>query len=273
MSTAYHPQTDGQSENMNKQVETMLRSRVNFDQDDWDEQLPLIVLAINSSKHASTQYSPAYLTYGRELQQPLDIALAPLRDIDNPSVQQRVERGLAAWNKARDSMLKAQQRQAHYANQHRSDVKLKAGDRVLLSVEHLQFIGAGSRTPKLAGKYIGPFVVKKAINDNAYTLELPDQLRLLYDTFNISRLRPYKDGSVLFPDRPQPHDRPPPEISHSDNGAPAWEVERIVAKRGRGSATRWLVLWRGYPLEEATWEPRASLFGAEEALAEFESLH
>jgi transposase InsO family protein len=273
MSTAYHPQTDGQSENMNKQVETMLRSRVNFDQDDWDEQLPLIVLAINSSKHASTQYSPAYLPYGRELQQPLDIALAPLRDIDNPSVQQRVERGLAAWNKARDSMLKAQQRQAHYANQHRSDVKLKAGDRVLLSVEHLQFIGAGSRTPKLAGKYIGPFVVKKAINDNAYTLELPDQLRLLYDTFNISRLRPYKDGSVLFPDRPQPHDRPPPEISHSDNGAPAWEVERIVAKRGRGGATRWLVLWRGYPLEEATWEPRASLTGAEEALAEFESLH
>lgn len=269
MSTAYHPQTDGQSENTNRQVETMLRARVNFNQNDWDEHLPLVVLAINSSKQASTQQSPAYLTYGRELTQPLDLAIAPLREMNNPSAEQRIKKIHDAWQRARQSLQLAQQRQSHYANQHRSEVKIKLGDQVLLSTENLQFIGASKRARKLASKFIGPFIVQHVANDNACRLELPEQLKALHHTFNVSRLKLYKDGSLLFPDRPLPHARPPPQ-SLSDNGAPLYEVKQILAKRGRGSGTRWLVHWKGYPQFEATWEPKDNLAGAAEALAEFE---
>ena len=47
------------------------------------------------------------------------------------------------------------------------------------------------------------------------------------------------------------------------------EVERIVAQRGRGARTRFLVYWKGYPLEEATWEPRAAIASAPDCLKEF----
>ena len=166
-------------------------------------------------------------------------------------------------------MLKAQQRQAHYANQHRRDVQLKVGDLVLLSTEHITFNRRGTRCPKLESKFIGPFPINAVTNNNAYNLTLPPSLGALHHTFNISRLKLYKDGSQAFPDRPAPHARPPP-VARSDNGAEEYEVDRILAKRGRGRAERYLVSWKGYPLYDATWEPYENLVpNAAEALADF----
>jgi hypothetical protein len=202
------------------------------------------------------------------LTQPIDLAIAPLSQMNNPTAAQRIEKLHTVWNSAREALGVAQQRQAHYANQHRTDVKFKVGDQVLLSTENLQFIRADRRTPKLESKFIGPFYVKQVANDNAYVLDLPQQLQSLHSTFNISRFKVYRDGSQLFPDRPVPESRPPPEAL-SDNGAPLYEVDKIVAKRGRGVGTRYLVKWVGYPMWEATWEPKENLGGAAEALAEF----
>ena len=85
--------------------------------------------------------------------------------------------------------------------------------------------------------------------------------------FNISRLKVYHDGSALFPGRPQAFDRPPPE-SITESGAEIYELDRILAARGSGNRSQYLVLWKGYPLESAAWEPARNL-NAPDALAEF----
>ena len=71
MSTAYHPQTDGQTERANRTIEEMLRAYVNRKQNDWDQYLTAIELAYNNSKQASTGYSPFYLNYGQHPSIPL----------------------------------------------------------------------------------------------------------------------------------------------------------------------------------------------------------
>ena len=116
---------------------------------------------------------------------------------------------------------------------------------MLLSTEHLKMLGADKRTPKFTFKYIGPFKMKRVVNDNAYELDLPPQLQI-HPVLNISRLKPYRDGHAAFPARPAADSRPPPEVALED-GAPVFEVESIIAKRGAGARTRYLVKWRGYP--------------------------
>ena len=79
--------------------------------------------------------------------------------------------------RARAHIEQAQQRQAHYADQHRRAVTFTVGDKVLLSTEHLKLLGADKRTPKFTYKYLGPFKIKRVVNDNAYELDLPPSCR------------------------------------------------------------------------------------------------
>jgi hypothetical protein len=175
----------------------------------------------------------------------------------------------AAVRFGRDRLLSAQERQARNANRHRRDAAFAVGDAVLLSTEGLTL---RNFTNKLCARFVGPFRVTAVVNANAYTLALPPQLQALHPTFNIDKLKLYRDGRALFPARPQPFDRPPPEAQADSNGDEVWEVERIIAARKRGRAKECLVVWRGYPPEENTWEPRAMLAkSAKDALAEFEA--
>jgi hypothetical protein len=269
MSTAYHPQTDGQTERANRTLEEMLRSYVSIAQTDWDEYLSVLELAYNNSKQISTGFSPFYLNYGREVQMPIDIALGAARSCKNPEAADRILELKRNLKSAHDNILKAQQRQGRYADQHRRDIQFKVGDRVLLSTQHLRLIG-DNRTIKFANRNIGPFVVKRVIGSNAYELDLPPQMQI-HPVINVSRLLPYRDGLTSHPHRVQPHTRPPPDIQH-DDGAGTYEVERIIARRGSSRRVEYLIEWKGYPLWEATWEKMSNLDGAREAIQEFESL-
>ena len=87
---------------------------------------------------------------------------------------------------------------------------------------------------------------------------------------NVSQLKEYRDGTDLFPNRPQPLTRPDP-VAKEDSGAPEWEVERILDHKTRGRSKRvwYLVEWKGYPLHEATWEPIENLDGALDTVIEY----
>ena len=267
MSTAYHPQTDGQTERANRTLEEMLRSRVNFAQSDWDEHLATAELAVNNATQASTGFSPFYLNAGQEVRLPLDEAIAGLRPSSNPEAADRIRRLRSDLIRARSHIEQAQKRQAKYADQHRRDVRFVVGDQVLLSTAHLRMLGADKRTPKFTFRYLGPFVVKRVANANAYELDLPAQLRI-HPVFNVNRLKAYRDGAASFPSRPQPDARPPPEIALAD-GAEVYEVESILAGRGAGARAQYLVKWRGYPVWEATWERPSVLTGARQVLADY----
>jgi hypothetical protein len=180
----------------------------------------------------------------------------------------RIRRLKSDLDRAREHIERAQKRQAKYADQHRRDVIFKVGDSVLLSTDHLKMVGADKRTPKFASKYIGPFKIKRVANANAYELDLPVQMRI-NPVLNISRLKVYRDPSS-FPSRPSTVIRPPPEITLED-GAEQYEVESILARRGSGARSQYLVKWLGYPVWEATWEKSSSLTKAKDAVQDFES--
>lgn len=269
MSTAYHPQTDGRSEREQRTMTQYLRSFCAFRPTDWDEMLPLAELAMNSMKQASTGQSPFFLLYGREPATALDRALTTgaqsqsLSVTDggvNPVALERHQRMKQTWQHARAAAGIAQQRMAVNADRHRRQLRFQVGDQVMLSTRHLRF---KVPTSKLSAVYAGPFKVLEVINANAYRLELPPALHI-HDVINITLLKPYKDGTAAFPHRPVAANRPPPEAVDS-NGAESYEVDYIAAAR-RG---QFLVVWKGYPVEEATWQQRSDLTGAAEAIAAF----
>ena len=201
LSTAQHPQSDGQSEREIQTLITALRSYVNAMGNDWDEYLPALELAFNSKQQASTGAAPFTLVYGTEARLPIDCALDDARPATVPAVEQRAERMKQALD------LRAQQGgDARRPSRSGSPIDTAAccscseGDQVLLATEGLQL---RSGTHKLTARYIGPFRVLGTVNDNAVTLELPPLLGALHPTFNISRLKLYRDGRALFPGRPQ----------------------------------------------------------------------
>lgn len=270
MSTAYHPQTDGQTENANKALEIMLRSVINFEQDDWEDHLSAAELAINNARNETTGLSPFYMFYGRESRLPLDLALAPLTKARaNPSAADALARWRAALVRAQETTKSMQARQKKYADARRRPLTFAVGDRVLLATANLKLVGEMKRARKFTERYVGPYRVKKVINDNAYELELPPTMRI-HPVINVSQLKEYHDGAAAFPSRPVPLTRPEPAAVTND-GAPEWEVERILDHRraGRRKVLQYLVLWKGYPVHEATWEPIEQLDGALEEVIEY----
>jgi Reverse transcriptase (RNA-dependent DNA polymerase)/RNase H-like domain found in reverse transcriptase/Integrase zinc binding domain/Retroviral aspartyl protease/Chromo (CHRromatin Organisation MOdifier) domain len=265
MSTAYHPQTDGQTERQNRTLEDMLRSFTNYNQDDWDEYLISLEIAYNDSIHLSTNETPFYLNSGQHPR------LSPLLSVNtttsnHQSVNDMLSQLQKAINNAKTSLLQAQQRQQQYANESRREVTFKVGDEVLLSTANLRNM---ERAPKLYPKFIGPYKIKKVISDVAYELDLPMTMRI-HHTFHVSKLKKYnKDDNEIF-EREQII-RPAPIIINEEE---EFEVEKIIDKRETGTRSRrkinYLVLWKGYPRWEATWEDVHQLTNAQDKIQEYE---
>jgi hypothetical protein len=268
LTTAHHPQSDGQSEREIQTLITALRSYANSMGNDWDEFLPALELAFNSKQQASTGTAPFTLVYGQDARLPIDCALDGARPASVPAAADRATRMRTALDFARSKAELAQARQKQAADRHRRLMLLKPGDQVLLATDGLQL---RSGTHKLTGRFIGPFPVTGSVNDNAVTLELPPLLGALHSTFNISRLKLYRDGSAQFPTRPRQLHQPP-AVDHDTNGAPRYAVESVLAQRGPSNRRELLVRWEGYGAEHDQWQPRSQLVrSAPAAVAEFDA--
>jgi hypothetical protein len=264
MSTARHPQSDGQTEREIRTLTTALRAYCNDNQDDWDDHLDMLELGFNCAVQTSTQTSPYELLYGMKPRLPIDAALSTLAP-RNPAAIDRIARMRKAMQCAREHLTRAQTHQTR--NARRRIAALAINDMVLLSTDGLLMRGFGN---KLCSRYVGPFRVTKVINANAYRLALPTRMQALHSTFNIDKLKLYRDGADAFPSRPLRYDRPPPVADADSNGDTEYYVERITAQRYQGRRMQFLVQWQGYPVEESTWQSRADLVGAEGALADWE---
>ena len=264
MSTAYHPQSDGQTERTNRTLEEMLRAYVDSRQSNWEDFLSAVEIAYNNSVQASTGFAPHFLNHGQDLQLPID--RLNTEKTDNPAASELLGGIKAALEIAKTNLAQAQRTQAKYADQARREVSYKVGDRVMLSTANLSYRG---KTAKLLPKFVGPYPVVAVKGPNAYELKLPVTL-MVHPVFNVSRLKPFVDGSHQFPERRQ-EDRPAPELV--DDGAEVYEVEKILDSRTNLFAgrrrTEFLVKWRGYPDSDNTWEPESHLLGAHDAVQDF----
>jgi hypothetical protein len=266
MSTAFHPESDGQTERTNRTLEDMLRAYVNYEQSDWDQYLVSAEIAINNNQQTSTKYSPYYLNYGQHPIFPHSNGITREAEASNPTAGELHEKIMNNLKLAKDNIDQAQQRQTHYANEKRTEMEYQVGELVWLSRVNLKLI---DRAPKLASKFIGPFEIIERIGQVAYKLKLPHQMKI-HPVFHVSLLRTHQDASEQFPSREVEYSKPPPIVKDNEQ---EYEVERIVNHRSRGkdrsNHVEYLVLWKGYPEHEKTWEPEKHLANAKQLIKDY----
>ena len=144
MSTAYHPQTDGQTERVNRILEEALRAYVNAMQTDWDCHLPSLQFAYNTARHSSTNETPFFLNYGRHPIIPTNLtnALPNQSPLQNVPVANAFLQGLrAAMERANTALEQSRARYKRVADTHRKHVTYEMGDKVLLSMSHVTLPG------------------------------------------------------------------------------------------------------------------------------------
>ena len=268
LTTAYHPEADGQTERVNRVLIEMLRAMVDEEQSNWDDCLASCEITYNTSQHSSTQHSPYYLNHGEEMTKPISLLAPP--PAGNSDAQQLLTQMHSALNRAKEHLLAAQARQAVYANTTRRHVVFDTGDRVWLSTEHLHLPGTNS--DKLRHRWCGPFRVAHKVSDINYRLELSGALASskVHPTFHVSQLRPFIEFDRFAHD---PDDLPPVAEWHQD-GTALYEVERITNHRMHRGATQYLVKWYGYPASSASWEPADSITAtAPDAIADYRLRH
>jgi hypothetical protein len=249
-SSAYHPETDGQTEDVNRKVEEILRCFVNNKQSNWDLFLIDLEFAYNSASHSSTTLSPFFLTCGTEPRR------APfcMTTASNPAATDFLENIHTAVTTAHEAIITANKDTTIQANLRRRLSTFAVGDLVLLSTRYLvpdTYTGAR----KLMQKFCGPFAITANINDVTYRLDLsvPLLLRGIYNAFHAKLLRPYHPDTS-FERTPVA----PPPIQFPD-GHTKYEVEKLVRYRLHRRKPQYLVHWKGYCDHENSWVPAVDL--------------
>ena len=258
LSTAFHPQTDGQSEVTIRVLENFLRPYVELRPSTWSKYLSLAEFAANNAVSVSTGYSPFYLNTGGNPVLPETMLLPP--SVSNEAVRETISRMKVALEDAKTNLVTAQARMKKQGDKTRRSEIFSEGDKVYLSTRNLRTFGQHIPA-KLRRRWVGPFTITKAISPVAYRLDLPLGWQI-HPTFHVSSLKRY----IRHPEFEREAEPPPPVLVDGDL---EYEVETILWHRGKGARRRYLVMWRGHPLTEATWEPESNLANAPEILADY----
>ncbi|GJZ66131.1 putative reverse transcriptase domain-containing protein [Tanacetum coccineum] len=176
MSTAYHPQTDGQSERTIQTLKDMLRACVIDFGNGWVRHLPLVEFSYNNSYHASIKAAPFEALYGRKCRSPV------------------------CWAEIKQRIQASRDRQKSYANLKLKPMEFQVGDRVMLKVSPWKGVVRFGKRGKLKPRYVGPFKVLEKVRSIAYKLELPQELSRVHNTFHVSNLKKcYFDEPLAVP--------------------------------------------------------------------------
>ncbi|GJW92977.1 putative reverse transcriptase domain-containing protein [Tanacetum coccineum] len=197
LSTAYHPETDGQSERTIQTLEDMLRACVIDFGSSWDRHLPLVEFSYNNSYHASIKAAPFEALYGRKCRSPVCWSEVGESQLTGPElVRETTEKIVQIKNR----LLTARSRQKSYADLKRRLTEFEVGDKVMLKVSPWKGVIRFGKRGKLSPRFVGPFKVIERIGPVAYKLELPDKLRGIHNTFHVSNLkRCFVNDDVVIP--------------------------------------------------------------------------
>jgi len=227
LSTAFHPQTDGQTERMNQELEQYLQFFVDHRQKDWPEWLALAEFAVNNKVHSITKMSPFMANYGRELRMEVDIRKKGKIE----KATEFVERLKKVQEKAEVALRKAQEEMKRYVDQSRKETEdWKKGDRVLLSTKDLVFKERPVR--KLTERYIRPYAIEEVVLTNAVKLRLPSSMRI-HLVVNVSWIVQYKKQVR----GQKKKEGKPVEVEEVEE----WEVEKVLNKKKMRGVEKYLV--------------------------------
>ena len=251
MSSSYHPQTDGQTEVINRCLETYLRCFASEQPRSWTTWIPWAEYWYNTSYHSSTDTTPFEIVYGRS--PPVITHYLQGKTLVESVAQALLDRD-EALRQLKHNLLRAQQIMKHKVDIHRRDVTLAVGDWVYVKLRpHRQQSVVKRINPKLSAKYYGPFQVEARIGEVAYKLRLPFAAKV-HPVFHISQLKKAVGDHSVESDLPLGMAMEVSDLS---------EPEAILSSRERHvhgeHITEWLVQWKQRPIEEATWEKASDI--------------
>ena len=186
-SSAYHPQTDGQSEIVNGTILDLLKCYVADRQTQWEKYLPLMEFAYNNTIHSSTGKAPFEVIYGKPLLLPIMVTKEKIFAAD-----EFISDFESTYTQVRRAIERSQEKQKREADKHRRNFDLKVGQYVLLRFEkaRLKKRQEKGKVVKLSTRYYGPFKITDKVNDLTFRLELPSTWRI-HNAFHVSLLRPF----------------------------------------------------------------------------------
>ena len=251
-STAFHPQTDAQSERTIQTLEDMLRACVLEFRERWDTHLPLMEFAYNNSYQTSIGMAPYEALYGRKCRTPVCWDEVGERKLVGPETVQVTCDKIKV---IRDRLKIAQDRQKSYADNRRRDLKFEVGDMVFLRISPWKGVLRFGKRGKLSPRYIGPYRIVERIGEVAYQLEFPSDLDRIHDVFHVSMLRKYiPDPSHVLTEQP---------VEIQENLTYEEEPVQILDRQEQVLRNKTIplvkVLWRSHSIEEATWETEAQM--------------
>ena len=249
LSSAYHPETDGQTERMNQTLQVMIRHYITPDLLTWDLYLERLEMAYNTSKHASAKYSPFYLNHGREARSTLDLIIHNQNRANGLEVKNFVSKMQLHWKLARDALSAAQQEVSYIANRKVQIPEYEVGDLVWLSVKHVNTHLRARTHHKFQRPYKGPYKIIKKVHDTSFRLALPPTMKI-HNVFYAGLLKKYSGTDKAIGEA---------KSVAGDDSNQLFLVEAILKSKKRRGERHFLVKWQGFSEDHNTWEPESSL--------------
>jgi hypothetical protein len=254
--SAYHPQTDGQTEVVNRSLGNLLRSLVTEHRTQWDQILPQAEFAYNDSPNRSTGKIPFQILYGMQPR-----GVSELRDIEQSEFRSVGAEDFTAemqklHSQIREQLQNSSQEYKRRVDQHRRELQFEVGDLVLAHLRKERF--PRGTYNKLKMKKIGPCKILRKFEANAYELELPDDVGIS-PIFNIADLYPYREDEAGGP-KYQQEIQWEKQMPIAENP----QMEKIIDQRASKKTRRktyyeYLVKWKGHPIEDASWVSEADV--------------
>ncbi|EPS59216.1 hypothetical protein M569_15593 [Genlisea aurea] len=273
--SAYHPQSDGQTERMNRTVEQVLRAHTAQYDTEWDKTLSMVEFAINNTIHSGLHNTPFFLNKGFHPITPIMLEAIKQAKLEAcPAAQHYLQTRKQAFDQAMQHLTAARDRYKSYADAGRKDISFEIGDKILLSTVNLN---KHEQNRKLYPRFVGPFTITKKVNDVAYQIALPPSMPI-HNVFHVSLLKAYIPGKSPSP----------PPVPIKVKGELEYEVEKILSHREKTTSTKkgpntsarqktikkeYLIKWKGYGPEHNTWEPEANIKNAPTKLTEYWKQH
>ena len=253
MSTAFHPETDGQTERVNQVLEHYIRCFCNFQQNDWADLLPMAEFAYNNSLAAGTQLPPFYANYGfnPRCNWPTEAV------VHNPAARLYSRWIDLVHIACKEGLAETRTAMGKYFNQKRKPgPAFRIGDKVMINGKNLR---VKRNVRKFAPKMYGPFPINKILenNDRAFGVEFPQEWGM-HPVLHVQQLEPFRKSSIqeheiIRPTEVMSMDEEM-EVTYSD----AYEVDKIMRKRtDKETGDVWYtVKWKGFPdISDWTEEP------------------
>jgi len=263
-STAYHSQTDSQTERVNQKLKQYLQLYCNYRQNDWAEWLSIAEFSYNNRIHSSTGQSPFMINLGHH---PNVRGNMNSSTEDSPGTEQflktikEIRSGVETALKKTNKVIKRK-----WDAKKKPEVEQKSGDLVWVDVAHYN---TDQPSKKLSAKRLGPFPIIQKVGKSAYELKIPSTWKSIHPVINESYLTSY-----VIPIFEQQSQRLDNRVANPIDQTHIQEVEEILNSRWRGDKLQYLIKWRGQPLEERTWENRAEVIkGTPRLCKEFHQRH